>query len=311
MPVRRAPLRPLAYDLFDHPSLARFPETRFDRTVHLRRTASVVAFLSFLAIDAAAQTAAPDKQVCIAAAERGQELRDAKKMRDARAQFLLCSKKECPAAVAPECARWAAEAEAALASIKIEAVDGSGKKITDVKVTIDGAPFSDEIPAQPVFVDPGSHQIRFEWRAGTEPVNRIVSLAMGERDQLVQASFKDAHGPTEPAAAVGKDPPKDSARSSSPPGKEGGAGSLVAPLVLGGIGAAAIGTAATFWILGNSDLDAARERCAAGCVDSDADDAKTKHLVGDIALGVGIVAIAAAAYFIITREKAPQPVLRF
>lgn len=262
-------------------------------------------------MDAGAQTAAPDKKVCIAAAERGQELRDAKKMRDARAQFLLCSKKECPAAVAGECARWAAEAEAALASIKIEAVDGSGKKITDVKVTIDGAPFSDEIPAQPVFVDPGSHQIRFEWRAGVEPVNRIVSLAMGERDQVVQAAFKDAHAAAEPAAAVTKDPPRDAVSSSPSPSKDGGGGSLVAPLVLGGVGVAAIGTAATFWLLGNSDLDAARERCAAGCVDSEADAAKTKHLVGDIALGVGIVAIAAAAYFIITREKAPQPVIRF
>jgi hypothetical protein len=276
----------------------------------LRRASSLIALLSLFAVDAAAQTATPDKRVCIAAAERGQELRDAKKMRDARAQFLLCARKECPTAVAGECGRWAAEAEAALASVKLEASDDQGKKVTAVKVSIDGAAWADEIPPAAVFLDPGSHEIKFE-RTGSEPVVRNVSLAMGEREHTVSATFKasDPGGaaptPTaEPSASTTPETP-----SNPQPRNEGG--SLVLPLALGGIGVAAIGAATAFWLIGNSDLDAARERCANGCADSNADDAKQKHLIGDIALGVGIVAIAAAAYFVITREKAPQPVIRF
>src|SRR5207253_10635921 len=113
-----------------HPGLALRPRARFDRGVRPRTIAAVFAASLLISAAASAQNAAPDKKVCIAAAERGQELRDAKKMRDARAQFLLCARKECPAAVAGECGRWAAEAEAALGSVKLEAVDDAGKKLT-------------------------------------------------------------------------------------------------------------------------------------------------------------------------------------
>jgi hypothetical protein len=268
---------------------------------------TLAAALIAIAVPASAQNATPDKKVCIAAAERGQELRNAQKMRDARAQFVLCAKRECPAAVAGECAKWAAEAEAALSTIKLDALDSNGKKLTDIKVSIDGAPYSDEIPKESVFVDPGSHQIRFDRNtSGSDGVLKVVSLAMGERDHVVQAVFKADSGAASSAAPAKETPAKETPTETN---KEGG--SLVAPIVLGGVGVVAIGAAGAFWLMGNSELDDARAKCTNGCVDADADGAKQKHLIGDIALGVGIVAIAAATYFLITREKAPQPVIRF
>jgi hypothetical protein len=276
----------------------------FDRLVRLGSFVFAALVVSIASPPVFAQ-GAPDKKVCIAAAERGQELRNTQKMRDARSQFLLCARKECPAAVSG--ARWtgAPEAEPALGSVKLEAFDETNKKITAVKISIDGAPAADEIPATPVILDPGSHEIRFE-RPGSETITRTVSLAMGERDQLVQAHFKWADkGASKPAVTTKPD------SESKPPERGGEGGSLVAPIVLGGIGVAAIGTATAFWLMGNSDLDDAKARCQNGCTETTADDAKTKHLIGDIALGVGIVAIAAAAYFLVTREKAPSPVIRF
>lgn len=233
-----------------------------------------------------------DKRVCIAAAERGQELREAKQMRDARAQFALCSRTECPESVRKECTRWNAEAEAALASVKLEAVDAAGKGVPAVKVTIDGAPVGDEVPNDPVILDPGSHEVRFE-KAGDSPVVKTLTLAMGDRGVVVRAVF---------AATVA---PKPAVVTPVAPGPAKDGGSLVLPIALGGLGVAAIGSATVFWLLGNSDLDDVKARCKSGCPSSESDGARTKHLVGDIALGVGIVALGAAAYFLITREK-PQ-----
>jgi hypothetical protein len=271
--------------------------------------AAISVVVAFSALGAAtpgvarAQAPSTDKKVCIAAAERGQELRDANKMRDARSQFALCARKECPSAVAAECSRWVAEADAAIATVKLEAFDGQGKAVTGVKVIIDGAAWSDEIPSAPVSLDPGSHEIRFE-RAGSQAVVRTVSLTMGDRDRVVSAVFKPDGTATapQPSTPVPKEPEKPAT---------GGGGSLAAPLVVGGIGVLALGAAGAFWLMGNADLDDARARCQNGCADSESDSAKQKHLIGDIALGVGVVAIVAAAYLILTREKAPQPVVRF
>src|SRR6185295_1037024 len=137
-----------------------------------------------------------DKKVCIAAAERGQELREKKQMRDARGQFALCSRKECPAAVVAECTRWSAEAEAALGSVRIEAVDDKGAALKTVSVVVDGAAWSDEIPTTQMFLDPGSHEIKLTY-AG-ETIVRTVSLAMGERDRTLSVTFKGAAETTKP-----------------------------------------------------------------------------------------------------------------
>jgi hypothetical protein len=244
---------------------------------------------------------AVDKKVCIAAAERGQELRDAKHMRDARGQFALCARPECPTSVAKECGRWLSEVEAAFAAVKLEAVDDRGEPLGGVKVIIDGAPWSDEVPPAPVLLDPGSHEIRFEHGADA-PVIRSVTLSMGDRDRVLRAAFappKAAEKPATPLVPKQESEPKP-VRSSS----------LAAPIVLGSVGVLSFGAAATFWVLGNSDLEAARARCQSGCPGSETDGARMKHMIGDIAMGVGIVSLVAATYFLLTRE-APRPVGRF
>jgi hypothetical protein len=268
-----------------------FPNARRRRTTLVAASAALLGVY----VSTSARADAPlDKKVCIAAAERGQELREAKQMRDARAQFALCGRQECPATVAKECVRWGAEAEAALGSVKLEAVDAAGHALGAVKVLIDGSPWSDEVPAEAILLDPGSHEIRFE-HSGDAAVTRSLTLTMGDRDRVVRATF-GGESPPKPGLVVAA-PVAPSAPSSS------GGGSIVLPVVLGSVGAVAAGTAVVFWLLGNSDLDDARARCAHGCAASEADSARTKHLVGDISMAAGVVAIGAAAYFLFTREK--------
>lgn len=255
--------------------------------------AAATIALSIASMAGLARADAPiDKGVCIAAAERGQELRNAARVRDARAQFALCARPECPASVAKECARWRAEADATLASVKLEAVDAHGKPVAGVKVTIDGAVWSDEVPTDAVLLDPGTHEIRFE-HAGEPPVVRTLTLTMGDRERVVRATLG-----APPSAPV---PAKPDPVIAAPPAESGS--SLVLPVALGSVGIAAVGTAATFWLLGNGDLEDSRARCLRGCIDSETDTARTKHLVGDVALAVGVIALGAAAYFFFTREK--------
>ncbi len=232
------------------------------------------------------------KRVCIAAAERGQELRDGNQHRDARGQFSLCARPECPTRLTVECKRWLSEAEAAIASVRIEPVDGDDAPVTSVRVFVDGKPWTDDAAKEPLLLDPGSHEIRLE-RAGSPPVTRAVTLAMGERGRVLRI----------PLAIERETPPAPTAKlTSSPPERdEESGGSIVAPIALGALGVVALGAAGTFWLLGNGELEEARARCTAGCSSSEADGARTKHLIGDVSLGVGVVSLAVATVLLVTR----------
>jgi hypothetical protein len=265
-------------------------------SVRARVGIALVFSIGIVAGEARAQ--AVDRSVCVAAAERGQELQNAKKLRDARGQFALCARDECPAAVSAECKRWRAEAEAALGSVLLEVVDAKGARVTKARVLVDGAVWTDEVPPDALFLDPGSHEIKIE-RAGGEAVVRNVTLAMGERDRVVKATLGDL------------DQQKDASKQGDAATKKPSSSTPVLPIVLGVAGVAAAGTGVAFWLAGNADLDDAKERCRAGCPDSEADSARTKHLIGDVAMGVAAVAIGAAIVLWITRDKAPATAFSF
>ncbi|MEO8799878.1 MAG: hypothetical protein ABI551_18425, partial [Polyangiaceae bacterium] len=66
--------------------------------------------------------------------------------------------------------------------------------------------------------------------------------------------------------------------------------------ILGGVGVAAAGTGIGFWAAGKSERTALYDACGKtrACTESDEAPAKTKLLVGDVAVIVGAAAIAAA-----------------
>ena len=64
----------------------------------------------------------------------------------------------------------------------------------------------------------------------------------------------------------------------------------------------ALGSFTLFGIQGKNDVDDL-QKCKPRCAESDVDKARTKLIIADISLGVGIVALAVSAYMIITRPK--------
>jgi hypothetical protein len=75
--------------------------------------------------------------------------------------------------------------------------------------------------------------------------------------------------------------------------------------VLGGVGVVGIGAFAYLGLTAKGDLDHLRQTCAPFCSSSDLDSARHEALGADIALGVGVVSLAAAAYVLLTRPSAP------
>jgi hypothetical protein len=147
------------------------------------------------------------KQVCIDAAERGQTERDDGKYRAARASFLACAQDGCPRVVLQSCTKWLREIDESAPTIVLGAKDERGDDLADVRVTLDGAPFTTHFDGKPVEVDTGEHAIRFE-RDGCVPVEERVLLRAGEKARVVSAVLRPINmpGASPPGASSARTP---------------------------------------------------------------------------------------------------------
>lgn len=236
-------------------------------------------------------TAAPDeREVCAASAEQAQQLRDEGKYRRAREQMLVCARDVCPGPIKSDCGKWLTELDRDAPTVVFGARDGKGSDLLDVKVSMDGTSIQERLDGKPVLVDSGEHVFKFESKDGTVREERVLVRA-AEKARPIIATFP---GPTTPDTGN-----KDSVPTTS--GNDGGReGSIVPALVVGGIGVVALGSFAVFGIGGKNDVDDL-QKCKPTCDEKDVDSARTKLIIADISLGVGIVALGVAAYMFITR----------
>jgi hypothetical protein len=126
------------------------------------------------------------KQECVAAADRGQPLRDRGQYLAARREFARCSEEGCPALVREQCAEWLRKAVESTPTVVFAATDGSGKDLSAVRVVADGWPIADRLDGRPVELDPGAHEIRFE-AADRDPVVVSVVLRAGDKNRALGA----------------------------------------------------------------------------------------------------------------------------
>jgi hypothetical protein len=219
-----------------------------------------------LALLALAANAHAEPQACFDAAVDGQKQRDAGKLLAARTQFIACAKSGCPDEVQKDCARWLSEVDATLPTVVFGARDGSGRDLLDVRVTVDGTPVGDTAQGKPVPLDPGKHEVKFE-RDGQPPYQQTLVVRAGEKNRSVVAELPS---------------PAGAAESSHVP---------IATFVLGGVGVVALGVFAYVGAHGVSDYH--RLNCDTGCSASDKSSVDRQFRIADIALGVGVAALAA------------------
>ena len=195
----------------------------------------------------------------------------------------------CPAPIKRDCLEWLSQVESTAPTVVFSAKDGT-KDLSDVKVSVDGAAVTDRLDGKPVQMDLGKHTVKFEYQGQTKEEDVIIGA--GQKNRNVTVTFGGAAAP--PAARRARPPPLP---------RGGGGGSLVPAIVIGGVGVLALGSFAFFGLGGKSDVSDLEKNCKPHCAQSDVDAAKTKLLIADISLGVGIVALGVATYLVITRPK--------
>jgi hypothetical protein len=255
-----------------------------DRTV--RSWLAGALALSALSLSGGASAAKPEdlKQQCVEAYEQTQSLRKSASLRSARASALTCAQAGCPAVVKKDCASWLTELDQSLPSVVLSARDKSGQETTAVRVFVDNEPLVERLDGRSVALDPGAHTLRFELD-GAPPSELRTLIREGEKNRPIEISFAPAAPPSGPGAA-----------SSSPP---------IAVFVFGGIGVLALGSFATFALLGKSQKSDLEKSCAPTCTDEEVGRVRTKLLIGDISLVTGIVALGAATTFFFLDHRAP------
>ena len=229
---------------------------------------------------------ADDREQCAAAADQAQQLRDEGKYRRAREQLLVCARDICPAPIKRDCLEWLTQVESTAPTVVFGAKEGS-KDLSEVKVYVDGVAVTEHLDGKPVQMDLGKHTVRFEYAGQTKEEDFIIGA--GQKNRNVTMTFGAGAAPP-----VGGPTP--------PPGGESKEGSLVPAFVVGGIGIVALGSFAVFGLGGKSDVDEL-QKCKPTCAETDVDSARTKLIIADISLGVGIVALGVATYMFITRPK--------
>ena len=244
--------------------------------MHARMLGLVV--FAGLAAGTARQALADERVgVCVEAAERGQELRDAHKLVEARSQLVVCAQRECPSVVRASCTEWLADLGHRTPSVVVGAKDEEGHDLAGLIVSMDGALLPEGVTSSAVPVNPGAHAMRYA-AAGYEPIEESVVLREGEPLRVLSVTLRRSDAPPR------KRPPAEAAARGLP----------VLPIVLGATSVIALSIFGYSAIKGASDYRRLDRDCGPRCPSSEIDGVRSTFLVADVALVVGLVTGGAA-----------------
>ena len=233
---------------------------------------------------------------CQTAYERAQEFRTESRLGAARRELERCVQADCPDFVRGDCDRWLDEVEAAQPSLVLGATL-EGRDLTDVDVFVDGTQLVEQLDGKAVAVDPGRHSLRFAAK-GAEPLTLEVVVREGEKSRVVVAPLHAVKS----SSPVASEQPAEAPRANRNP----------LSYVLAGVGVVGIGGFIALGSMGNSQRSDLEETCSPHCTDEELRPVRTKYLLADVSLGIGIVALGAAGYLFFSGPahapaSAPRP----
>jgi hypothetical protein len=243
--------------------------------------------------------AAPTKSQCLSSNESAQSLRASGKLREARAQLLICAAKTCPRLVRNDCAEWLTEVDKATPTIVFEAKDGAGNDLSSVHVTMDGEPLTDKLDGSAIPMDPGEHRFAFE-ADGVPKTEKTIVARAGDKDRHVLAVL----GAAPPAAAGAVASPATTSPSD-------GSSQRTIGLVLGGAGIVGLLVGTVLRLKANSDYGGVlRSDCngsVTGCNSSAVSDEQSpdnEARISTVAFVAGGALLAGGAVLYFTAPKA-------
>lgn len=250
-----------------------------------------VALVSFPIPSAGAQ--APEPKSC-EAVQQTEALRAAGQYRQSRARLLECVNAQCGGDVRRRCATALQKLDAVTPSIVVRAQLANGDDATDVSVRMENEQLASSLNGMAIPVDPGEHQFVFE-RAGLPPISRTVTIREGEKFRPVDVQLE----PSRPVVpSVGPQP----ASSGLGPDQR---------LAIGGtlIGVGAVGLGA-FTLLGlkarEDEKELERLNCKPYCGKAFVQSVRTRYLLSNISLGVGVLALGSATWMLLSGPSKPS-----
>lgn len=255
----------------------------------LRRLhAAFVCSLAVCAFFAPGKAKADTKQ-CIAQNNDGAQLRDDHHLLAARDAYRAClAEPKCPEMVRSECDAALADLKAVIPSLRVAVVDGQGHDVSGATLQVDGRTVV--IDGSTLEVDPGAHELR----AGSGSLSTRLDVMALESDAnrrveiVLQAPAPKPEPVTTPPAT----------RATWP------------VFALGGVAALGAGSFAYFALSGHADKNHLDE-CKPYCDASDVRRVRNEYNAADISLGVSLVALVGAGYWLFSAPKAvPDQVTR-
>jgi hypothetical protein len=253
----------------------------------------VLAVASALAVGLAAALApaaahADDAvTACADAAERGQELRRAHRLVEARPELLRCAQRACPEVIRASCTDWLAELDRVTPTIVASVRDDRGRDVAGVAVSIDGASLPATVTATAVAANPGAHTMRYV-APGFEPLEHEVLLREGESLRVLEATLRrTAVSPSEATATLGPPSPAPDTRHARP--------LPTVPIVLASVSVVALSVFAYAGLSGAADYRRLERDCGPRCPSSDVDAVRGTFLVADVALVAAVLTGGTAA----------------
>jgi hypothetical protein len=225
---------------------------------------------------------ADEKLICADAYERAQELRREGKLRESRAQLLVCGRPSCPEVAHKACVAWLTEVQESMPTVVLEARDQDGHELTQVRVLVDGQPLVEAVDGRAVDIDPGVHLFRYELQGAT-PVEQQVTIREGEKNRKVTVVFDlSGAGPVEEPAAP--DPPPRMGRLT---------------YALAAAGLVAVGSFGYFGVTALARESDLRATCSRPCPEEKIQAVRNRQIAADVSLGVAVVSVSAAAWLVL------------
>jgi hypothetical protein len=267
-----------------------------------------ILFTTVLAVVATAGPAwasDPTTADCLSATEGSLTLRNQHKLRDARAQLLICSAATCPADIREECVRRVAEVNAAMPTIVFEVKDAAGNDLTGVRVDMDGSMLAEHLEGTALSIDPGEHNFTFT-HAADPAVQKVFVIREGEKDRRERVVVGAAAVAVVPAPAPPVVTPVPGKPDPAPPSSW--TGRRIGGLVLAAVGVAGLGIGAGYGLAAMSRHDDAQKACPrATCPDQHGVDlwssAHTAGTISTVAFIAGGVALAGGAVLWLTGKS--------
>jgi len=249
----------------------------------------VSAVLAVAILLGAGSASADEKQACVAASEKAQQLRNAGKLSDARDQLVICGRAECPKLIQQDCTQWMSEVLGILPSVVPGAKDRKGRDIVDVKVSVDGKVVTETLDGKAHPVDPGVHTFKFETK-NAPTVEEQVVVRQGEKNRILTITFAT------PDVDKDKDKDKDKKgeEKATPP---------YAAYITGGIGILTLGVALYIDLDANAEARKLRDTCAPKCEQSQVDNVENRYVIAGVTAALGGAALIAGVVLFFTHSS--------